>query len=113
MCASGNAAVVYEECAALESDHEEADTRVLLHAKYAMNTCHSVIIKSPDTDMFILCTAVQRMLRSENLFFMTGTEKKSRTLHIDAVCNVLGKNCAVARQAFMLSQVKIIVIPQK
>ena len=44
---------------------------------------------------------------------MTGTGKKNRTLHIDPVCNVLGEDCAVARQAFMLFHVKIIVIPQK
>ena len=34
-CASGNATVVCAECVALERDHEEADTRVLLHTKYA------------------------------------------------------------------------------
>ena len=70
---------------------------------HEMNTCDSVIIKSPDTDVFILCTAVQRMLGSENLFFMTGTGKKSRTLHINPVCNVLGEElcrCSPGFHAF-------------
>ena len=90
-CSSGNGTVVCEECVALESDHEEADTRILLHTKHAMNTCDSVIIKSPDTDVFILCTAMQRLLGSKDLFFMTGTGKKSRTLHMNAVSNALGE----------------------
>ena len=111
-CALGNGTVVCEKCVALESDHEEADTRILLHAKHAMNTCDSVIIKSPDTDVFILCTAMQRLLGSKDLFFMTGTGKKSRTLHMNAVSNALGENCVNACQAFMLFQVKIIVMPQ-
>ena len=73
------------ECSVLESNHEEADTRMLLHAKHAMGTNVNVIIRSPDTDVFILCVAMQKNLGSKDLFFMTGTGNKSRTVHINAV----------------------------
>ena len=40
----------------LRSNHEEADTRILLHAKDALNDGFShVIVHSPDTDVLILC----------------------------------------------------------
>ena len=84
-------AVVCYDCIELESNHEEADTRLLLHAKHAMNTCDSVIIKSPDTDVFILCIAMQKTLGSNNLFMMTGTGKRYRTIHINTVVNALGE----------------------
>jgi hypothetical protein len=63
--------VLSSHCGALESNHEEADTDVitlmsslLLHAKHAMNTNNAVVIKSPDTDVFILCTAMLPNLES-------------------------------------------------
>ena len=46
--------VLIEECEELYSDHEEADTRLLLHAKQASRNHNHVIIRSPDTDVFIL-----------------------------------------------------------
>ena len=46
--------VLIEECEELYSDHEEADTRLLLHAKQASRSHNHVIIRSPDTDDFIL-----------------------------------------------------------
>ena len=54
-------------CGALESNHEEADTRLLLHAKHAMNTNDAVTIRSPDTDVFILCAAMRKRLGSKRL----------------------------------------------
>ena len=48
-------------CAALYCSHEEADTRMLLHAMHAdkefgrKNTKGRIIVKSPDTDVFVLC----------------------------------------------------------
>ena len=39
----------------LESDHEEADTRLLLHAKDASAVCKRIVVQSPDTDVAMLC----------------------------------------------------------
>ena len=39
----------------LFSDHEEADTRLLLQAKHASAVCNPIIIQSPDTDIAVFC----------------------------------------------------------
>ena len=47
--------VVCEEITDLNSNREEADTKLLLHAKHASeNGETTIIIKSPDTDVAIL-----------------------------------------------------------
>ena len=71
----------------LECDHEEADTRLLLHAKHASDSGHeSVAIKSPDTDVFVLMVGMQNALCA-SLFFLTGTGNKARILAVQDVCN--------------------------
>ncbi len=42
----------------LKSDHEEADTRMLLHAKHASMSYESVLVQSPDTDVFALLVSI-------------------------------------------------------
>ena len=60
-----NALVVCDEVSELKSSHEEADTRLLLHAKHAAIENDRVIIKSPDTDVFLLCIAMQRVIEKD------------------------------------------------
>ena len=43
----------------LNSDHEEADTRMLLHAQHASAFTENTVIKSPDTDVFVIAVALQ------------------------------------------------------
>lgn len=45
-----------EDVDVLESDHEEADTRLLLHAKYVADTYPAcrIVLQSPDTDVLSL-----------------------------------------------------------
>jgi hypothetical protein len=57
--------VVCNEILELECNHEEADTRLLLHAKHAATNNDAIIIKSPDTDIFVLCIAIQRAIEKE------------------------------------------------
>ena len=56
--------VVWEEIPELNSNHEEADTKLLLHAKHASeNGETTIMIKSRDTDVAILachfCSEIQ------------------------------------------------------
>jgi len=49
------------------STHEEADTRIILHCVYAMkhqnlDNEHSIVVKPPDTDVFILLLAYQHLM---------------------------------------------------
>ena len=43
------------DIAALHSDHEEANTRLLLHAKYTASDYPRTVVQSPDTDVIVLC----------------------------------------------------------
>ena len=57
----------------LECNHEEADTRMLLHAKDISNPDFSnIVIHTPDTDVFLISLGLSVQIRS-NLFIRTGT----------------------------------------
>ena len=68
----------------MESDHEEADTRLLLHAQHAAVDSDRVIIKTPDTDVFILCIAMQRVI-GKDIYVMTGSGNHFRMIPIMAI----------------------------
>ena len=52
-----NGEVVAENVAELTTDHEEADTRLILHANHAASNYKDIAIRSPDTDVLVLCSA--------------------------------------------------------
>ncbi|KAK6168839.1 hypothetical protein SNE40_020011 [Patella caerulea] len=56
------------EC--LRCDHEEADTRLLLHAYHASQLHANVIIQSPDTDVFVLAISFLSSLITCNMYFL-------------------------------------------
>ena len=49
---------VVERVSQLHSNHKEADTQILLHAKHASLNYATVLISSPDADVFIICLSV-------------------------------------------------------
>jgi hypothetical protein len=55
----------------LKSDHKEADTRLLLHAKDASNTHSRIVIHSSDTDVCVLCVALYHEFNCHKLWFRT------------------------------------------
>ena len=69
--------LLVEEVPELFSDHEEADTRLLLHAKHASQNHSDIIIKSPDPDVFVLCVAKANEITG-NLLFETGAKERNR-----------------------------------
>ncbi|XP_028408501.1 uncharacterized protein LOC114531057 [Dendronephthya gigantea] len=86
----------------LDSNHEEADTRLLLHAKHAASTYDTVIIRSPDTDVLVLCTAMQHVIEKD-IYMMTGSGNKFRCIHINTICEKLGEDtckCLLGFHAF-------------
>jgi hypothetical protein len=72
----------------LQSDHEEADTTMLLHAKHAFEEGYNVVtINAPDTDVFVIAAHhLQKLndsLRSNlRLWFHTGSGIHERILPI-------------------------------
>ena len=75
------------------SNQEEADTRLLLHAYHASQSSadRDVVIKSPDTDVAILCIKHSCSIKSK-LFFATGTKNKNRIIDIKEVAHRLGRS---------------------
>ena len=56
----------------LYSSHEEAHTRMLLHAKDASEAgWRNVVIKSPDTDVAVLAIGLAHQIQAHR-FFLTG-----------------------------------------
>jgi len=66
----------------LFSDQEEADTRLLLHAKHASNTHQRIFVQSPDTDVAVLCVAHFQSVQCQELWFQTVVKDKARFIPI-------------------------------
>ena len=83
----------------LNSNHEEADTRLILHAQHACITHSKVTIRSPDTDVFILMLAHKTEIRSL-LIFDTGSGNNRRLIDINKVYEQLGSRLCNALIGF-------------
>lgn len=79
-----------EDVAALRSDHEEADTRLLLHAEHASHSHTRIVIQSPDTDVAVLCATHFTSLNCDQLWFRTGVKDKLRHIPMHTVAAELG-----------------------
>ena len=71
------------------SEQEEADTRMLLHAKHAALTSSSVIIVADDTDVFILCLAFCNQIECR-MFLKCGTKSRERYIDVNQVAAAVG-----------------------
>ena len=69
----------------LESNQEEADTRMIMHSYHA-SICgfQDIIIHTPDTDVFIIMLSFLKD-HTANLYMKTGTKGKTRIIDIQAV----------------------------
>ena len=77
--------VLQSECAELSSTHEEADTRLLLHAAHAARDAPPcIVVRSPDTDVAIISCFAQRDIAAP-VYFRTGTKHRTRFVDISAV----------------------------
>ena len=63
------------------SGHEEADTRLLLHAKHAATTHRRIVIQSPDTDVALLSIAHFKDLPYQELCFRASTKQRFVPVH--------------------------------
>ena len=75
----------------LDCTHEEADTRLLLHAAHAAaNGYSNVALRSPDTDVAVLPYSVRYDIDA-HLYFKTGTKARTRIISIDQLTACHGK----------------------
>ena len=82
--------VVCEEIPELNSNHEEADTKLLLHTKHASeNGEASIIIKSPDTDVAILACHFCKDIPAR-ILIMKKEKTRNIFLEISAIADAAG-----------------------
>ena len=86
----------WETVPSLKSDHEEADTRLLLHARNDVQDGVRIIIQSPDTDVLILCTSLFQEIGCEELWLRTGVKDKLRYIPVHDESRTLGSKLCKA-----------------
>ena len=74
----------------LESDREEADTRMVLRAGNTSFDHKRIVVQSPDTDVAVLCVYAYESLQCEQLWFRTGVKDKLRYIPVHKVAQQLG-----------------------
>ena len=77
----------------LTCSHEEADTRLFLHAAHAAQSRESTtIIKSPDTDVAVIgiYAASLDVFRHIRLLWLTGPKDRRRLVHLSRLAHALG-----------------------
>ena len=76
-------------------EHEEADTRILLHAKDAViNGYPKIIIRTVDTDVVVLAIAMFDTIGAKELWIRFGTGKSYRSIPIHSLCSYIDKQKA-------------------
>ena len=90
-------------------DHEETDTRLLLHACQTSLSQESVVVKSPDTDVLIMMVGHKHAITTD-LYFDTGTGNNRRIISIESIYESLGPDLSAALLGFhaFTGQTKVI-----
>ena len=81
--------------AELTSSHEEADTRLALHAKHAAGTHSHVIVISEDTDVFVMLLAPEADIGG-HLLLRRGKKNQIRIINISRLANIIGRDVCTA-----------------
>ena len=81
---------------ALKCDHEEADTRLLFHAKHASESYSKVMISSPDTDVAIIALSLYGLFEHIHFCFLTGKGRTRRVLDINKIQSSIGESLSKA-----------------
>ena len=72
--------------------HEEADTRLLLHAADCVKQGHTkVVIQTADTDVAVLAISISQQVGAEELWLVFGTGKSFRRIPVHEIASTLGK----------------------
>ena len=74
----------------LQSNHQEADTWMLLHARHANMSCDKIIASSPDTDVFMIMLSKVTEMNGQ-LFMLIGTGNKRRIIDVNSVTEAFMK----------------------
>ena len=81
--------------------HEEADTRMLLHAAHGAKQGYGkMFIKTVDTDVVVLCVTFLGKLGCKSLLVAFGTGKSFRYINVTSVAEALGEDKCQALSSF-------------
>ena len=82
-------------------DHEEADTRTLLHAAHMKQQgFESTTLNANDTDFFILSVFVQAYLGFIKLWALFGTGKHNKFIPVHNIVTQIGRSSSLALPGF-------------
>jgi hypothetical protein len=98
----GNASVLTTAVTELQSSQEEADTRIILHCLYAaqsMKPSDTIIVRSPDTDVFVLLLAYSFDIKCKVLLD-TGSGNNRRLINTTDIAFTLSEEVVQALPAF-------------
>ena len=82
---------ICETVPALTTDHEEADTRLIMHAVHASEQFRAVIIDSVDADVGVMALGHSKKFLCEQLALLTGKSENKRLIDLTAVSEKLGE----------------------
>ena len=84
----------FQKETAFESNHEEADLRMLSHAKHASSSYEKILMSNPDTNFFAIWLSID-LLIDTNLFFVIGVKSPKPIVDVTAVADYTFKllNC--------------------
>ena len=88
------------EVEALRSNHEEADTRMILHVNHAVRADRRLVIQSPDTDVLVLSVSHFRSLDFPELWFRTGMKDRHRLIPVHDIAHALGEKMCSSLPGF-------------
>ncbi|MES9881148.1 MAG: hypothetical protein ABW185_09730, partial [Sedimenticola sp.] len=80
------------DLSALMATHEEADTRLILHAVHTR--FDTVVVNARDTDVLLLLVSHFPHVQCKHLFMMAGTSKKRKYIPIDRVYHSLPQHAS-------------------
>ena len=82
-----------EEVLYLRCNHEEADTRIVLHAKDASQSKDAAVIICEDTDVFSIAISKAEII-SVPIYMKRGTQNRTRFVDITHIFTNLGSDLA-------------------
>ena len=82
----------YSDIQGLTCDYEDADSRIFVHCLFAVTRqeCSQVVVRSPDTDVAMLCLYNYEELSCDQLWFHTRTGKRQRFIPMLSIVHSLG-----------------------
>ena len=89
------------DCSITPCNHEEADTRIILHAAHCARLGHQkVAIRTVDTDVLVLAVAAFQFLQLQELWIAFGTKHNLKYIPVHSIAETLGDEKSKALPMF-------------